>query len=83
MFDHNLPALRAVRPPWNEGRIVGQKGPVRPQNVWSIQVRLELTKRPRDLALFNLAIDNKLRGSDLVRLKHSDPVVGSTVTRSS
>lgn len=79
MFDHNLPARRAVRPPWNKGRIVGQKRPLLPQHVWSIHVRLELANRPRDLALFNLAIDSKLRGCDLVRLKFSDPVVGSTV----
>ena len=79
MFDHNLPALRAARPPWNKGRIVGQKRPLLPQHVWSIRVRLELARRLRDLALFNLAIDSKLRGCDLVRLKLNDLVVGRTV----
>ena len=79
MFDHNLPVLRASRTPWNKGRIVGQKRPLLPQHVWSIRVRLELAEQLRDLALFNLAIDSKLRGCDLVRLKLNDLVVGRTV----
>jgi len=58
-----------LRRPWNKGLIVGQKRPLLPRQVWSIRVRLEMSASARDLALFNLAIDSKLRASDLVRLK--------------
>jgi site-specific recombinase XerC len=68
----NLPAVRACRPAWNKGRIVGQKRPLLPQHVWAIRVRLEIANNRRDLALFNLAIDSKLRGCDLVCLKVAD-----------
>lgn len=68
----NLPAIRASRPPWNKGRIVGQKKPLLPKHVWAIRVRLEIANSHRDLALFNLAIDSKLRGCDLVKLKVVD-----------
>ena len=61
----NLPAIRALRPAWNKGRIVGQKRPLKPKHVWAIRVRLELAENHRDLALFNMAIDSKLRGCDL------------------
>ena len=59
----NLPAIRVLRPAWNKGRIVGQKRPLKPKHVWAIRVRLELAEKHRDLALFNLAIDSKLRGA--------------------
>ena len=68
----NLPAIRSCRPAWNKGRIVGQKRPLLPKHVWAIRVRLEIANRVRDLALFNLAIDSKLRGCDLVKLKVAD-----------
>lgn len=68
----NLPAIRACRPAWNKGRIVGQKRPLLPKHVWAIRVRLELASKVRDLALFNLAIDSKLRGCDLVKLRVAD-----------
>ena len=68
----NLPAVRQNRPAWNKGRLVGQKRPLYPKHVWAIRVRLEIAKAVRDLALFNLAIDSKLRGCDLVRLKVTD-----------
>lgn len=48
----NLPAIRALRPAWNKGRIVGQKRPLKPKHVWAIRVRLELAENHRDLALF-------------------------------
>ncbi|WP_370275699.1 tyrosine-type recombinase/integrase [Hyphomonas atlantica] len=72
MKTRNLPAIRALRPAWNKGRIVGQKRPLKPKHVWAIRVRLELAENHRDLALFNLAIDRKLRGCDLVRMKVVD-----------
>ena len=68
----NLPAIRACRPAWNKGRIVGQKKPLLPKHVWAIRVRLEIAGNHRDLALFNLAIGSKLRGCDLVTLKVAD-----------
>ncbi|MHA6327267.1 tyrosine-type recombinase/integrase [Roseivivax sp. CAU 1753] len=68
----NLPAIRACRPAWNKGRVAGQKRPLMPKHVWAIRVRLEISVNHRDLALFNLAIDSKLRGCDLVKLKVAD-----------
>lgn len=72
MHTKNLPAIRARRPAWNKGRIVGQKRPLLPKHVWAIRVRLEIAAKHRDLALFNMAIDSKLRGCDLVKLKVAD-----------
>lgn len=68
----NLPAIRACRPAWNKGRLIGQKRPLLPKHVWAIRVRLEIAGNHRDLALFNLAVDSKLRGCDLVKLKVVD-----------
>ena len=55
--------------PWNKGKLVGQKLPLKLKEIWAIRVRLQLAENKRDLALFNLAIDSKLRGSDLVKIK--------------
>src|SRR5437660_4285951 len=65
--------------PWNKGRLTGQKRPLKPKDVWAIRVRLQLQQRARDLALFNLAIDSKLRGCDLVRLQLDDVCAGGRV----
>lgn len=54
--------------PWNKGRLIGQRPPLKPKDVWAIRTRLQLDGHVRDLAMFNLAIDSKLRGCDLVRL---------------
>ncbi len=64
---------------WNKGRIFGQKRPLLPKHVWAFPVRLEFTESHRDLALFNLAIDSKLRGCDLVRLMVADVYVSGQV----
>ena len=74
-----LPAVKPKRRPWNKGRLVGQKRPLFPKQVWAIRTRLELAGNLRDLAMFNLAIDSKLRGCDLVRLNVADLVVGDSV----
>ena len=66
-----IPATSRSKAPWNKGRLIGQKRPLKPKEVWAIRAWLQLTGRKRDLALFNLAIDSKLRG-DLVRLKLED-----------
>jgi len=60
------------REPWNKGKLVGQKPPLRPKHVWSIRARLQIEGRTRDLAMFNLAIDTKLRGCDIVALRVED-----------
>src|SRR5580704_13136797 len=65
--------------PWNKGRLTGQKRPLKPKDVWAIRVRLQLEHRARDLALFNLAIDSKLRGCDLVRLEVDNVCAGCLV----
>jgi len=67
------------RAPWNKGRLIGQKRPLKPKDVWAIRVRLQLEGRKRDLALFNLAIDSKLRGCDLVNLRVRDITHGNQV----
>ena len=60
------------REPWNKGKIVGQKAPFKPKDIWALRVRLQMEGRLRELALFNLGIDSKLRGCDLVGLKVRD-----------
>jgi len=67
------------RAPWNKDRLIGQKRPLKPKDVWAIRLRLQLQGRKRDLALFNLAIDSKLRGCDLVRLQVDDVWAGGRV----
>lgn len=62
--------------PWNKGRLIGPKPPLKLSQVWAIRIRLQLADRPRDLALFNLAIDSKLRSCDLVRLRVQDVAQG-------
>jgi integrase len=58
--------------PWNKGKLIGAKPPLRPKHVWSIRTKLQVEGRTRDLAMFNLAIDSKLRGCDVVALKVQD-----------
>ncbi len=75
---------RATRSPWNKGTLVGQKAPLRVRDVWAIRTRLQLQERVRDLALFNLGIDSKLRGCDLVGLRirdvrHGDAIASRTL----
>ena len=66
-------------PSWNRGHIVGQKPPLKPREVWSIRTRLQVAGAERDLALFNLAIDSKLRGCDLVTITVGDVALSGTV----
>jgi len=66
------PTNTRVTQPWNKGKLAGAKPPLSPKHVWAIRTRLQLLKRLRDLALFNLAIDSKLRGCDLVGLRVAD-----------
>ena len=64
------------REPWNKGKITGQKAPLRLRDIWAIRIHLQLAKKIRDLALFDLAIDGELRACDLVKLRVRD--VGSS-----
>jgi integrase len=74
MEDHQAPVADkpARRSPWNKGKVVGAKPPLRPSHVWSIRTKLQIEGRKRDLALFNLAIDSKLRGCDVVAVRVDD-----------
>ena len=65
--------------PWNKGKLIGQKPPLKLKEIWAIRIRLQLANRLRDLALFNLAIDSKLRSCDLVKLRVSDVAHGTQV----
>ena len=67
---HN--AENAPRTPWNKAKMIGSKPPLRTKDVWSIRTKLQVDGRLRDLAMFNLAIDSKLRGCDVVSLKVED-----------
>ena len=60
------------REPWNKGKLVGQKPPLKPREIWAIRIHLQNAHKVRDLAMFNLAIDSKLRGCDLVNLRFRD-----------
>lgn len=68
MSESRLANERSVAP-WNKGAFVGPKPPLKPKQVWSIRLNLQREHRIRDLALFDLAIDSKLRGCDLVQLR--------------
>ena len=81
-MDEASKATRAA--PWNKGKLVGQKSPFKLKEIWAIRVRLQLEKRIRELALFDLGIDSKLRACDLVKLRvrdicHGDRVASRTI----
>lgn len=65
--------------PWNKGKLIGQKPPLKQKDIWAIRIHLQLDKQVRELAMFNLAIDSKLRGCDLVNLRVRDIAHGSQV----
>lgn len=70
----------AHREPWNKGKIVGQKAPFKLRDIWALRVHLQMENRVRELALFNLGIDSKLRGCDLVALRVRDVCHGDQVS---
>src|SRR5947207_4506188 len=71
---NTIPASQRV--PWNKGKLTGAKPPLRPKHVWSIPTKLQIEGRVRDLALFNLAIDSKLRGCDVIAIRVEDVAAG-------
>ena len=68
--------IKKPRDPWNKGKLVDQKPSLKLKEIWAIRIRLQLSKNLRGLALFNLAIDSKLRGCDLVKLRVCDIAQG-------
>lgn len=72
MFTFQLLDDLPRREPWNKGKLVGQRRQLKPKEIWGISIRLQMERNVRDLALLNLAIDSKLRGCDLVRLRVTD-----------
>src|SRR5215467_10298828 len=73
----NHPAVHHV--PWNKGKLVGQKAPLKQREIWAIRIRLQLQRDARELALFNVAIDSKLQTCDLVGLRVRDVGQGGRV----
>lgn len=71
--------LSLIREPWNKGKLVGQKRPLKQKDVWTIRAHLNLAGRCRDLAMFNLALDSKLRACDLIALHVRDIAQGTEV----
>lgn len=73
---NNLESHNTNKAPWNKGKLVGQKPALKMKEVWGIRIRLQLKKKVRDLALFNIALDSKLRGCDVVKLMVNDVIHG-------
>src|SRR5271168_3356445 len=71
--------IRVVPTPWNKGKLVGQKAPLKLKEIWAIRVRLQVYCRTRELALFDLGIDSKLRARDLLKLKVRDVCHGERI----
>jgi integrase len=76
MQDQENASQAPKRVPWNKGKLTGAKPPLRPKHVWSIRTKLQIEGRSRDLAMFNLAIDCKLRGCDVVAIRVEDVAAG-------
>lgn len=72
MHDTENPSAVPKRVPWNKGKLIGPRPPLRQKHVWAIRTRLQIEQQVRDLALFNLAVDSKLRGCDVVAVKVED-----------
>jgi integrase len=75
--------FKVPRKPWNAGRLVGPKAPLKPRHVWAIRQQLKSARRARDLALFNCALDAKLRACDVVKLRVSDVAPGGVLRQRS
>jgi integrase len=76
---YSLLQHKPQKAPWNQGKPVGQKPPLKLKEIWAIRIRLQIDEKQRDLALFNLAIDSKLRACDLLKLRISDVSQGNRV----
>ncbi len=76
---YSLRQHKLRKAPWNKGKLVGQKPPLKLKEVWAIRTRLQIDEKQRDLALFNLAIDRKLRACDVLKLRVADVSQGNRV----
>jgi len=83
MYHHQKHHERASGGAWNAGRSMGPKRALKPQQVWEIRFHLEHEKRTRDRAMFDIAIDSKLRGCDVVKLRIGDVIVGGQIRQRS
>lgn len=72
MHDNENPIVAPKRVPWNKGKLIGPRPPLRQKHVWAIRTKLQIERQVRDLALFNLAVDSKLRGCDVVAVRVDD-----------
>jgi len=79
MKNQTTDLIKTKKLTWNKGKLIGQKSPLTPPQVWAIRVRLQLADHKRDLAMFNLALDSKLRGCDLMGLRVSDIQTGDDI----
>ena len=75
----SAPQTVSTSTPWNKGQLIGQKPPLKLREIWAIRIRLQLKEDPRELAMFNLAIDSKLRSCDLIHLRVRDVFHGHGV----
>lgn len=75
----DLPLIVKASTPWNRGKLIGQKLPLKLREIWAIRIRIQLKKETRELAMFNLAIDSKLRSCDLVKLTVRDVSHGNGI----
>jgi site-specific recombinase XerC len=78
-MESSFSGCRPHRDPWNKGKLIGQKAPLKLKDIWAIRIRLQLAQRIKELALFNLAIDSKLRGCDLMQLRVRDVSHGDRI----
>ena len=78
-MEQPITECRRHREPWNKGKLIGQKAPLRLKEIWAIRIRLQLGGRTREFALFNLAVDSKLRSCDLVKLRVRDVTHGEHI----
>lgn len=78
-----LDLFRSPRAPWNVGRMIGAKAPLKPKHIWAIRHHLKTQGAVRDLAMFNVALDAKLRGCNLVKLRLHDVVHGGEIRQRS
>lgn len=74
------PGVSSAKTPWNKGKLVGQKAPLKLKDIWAIRIRLQLGNRTRELAMFDLGLDSKLRACDLVKLRLRDISHGDRIS---